>query len=264
MIHWLCGLEDNMQKIMSHLHFRSIYKTLILTLLLSFVYNVVYLFITAYTGNVYLKETAQVILSLLSSIGFYFITKKIWKVNKKIDKKELIVVLFLQATYILVVTGILSNLVNVFSSNTAVLLILQLVCAFCLVCMVPFQLLVYYGISHDKELKPFLKGAIKKHQKSILNWYCTLLIGIVIFDTLGSGLFSAASGFSASSMLVGSMYMGNSMMSWMMYLFLGVSLSTSLSSMFSYLFVNFLLGFLYCLFELNFVSYVGSLLDADK
>ena len=57
--------------------------------------------------------------------------------------------------------------------------------------------------------------------------------------------------------------MGNPMISWMMYLFLGVSFKSSLAAMFTYLFVNFLLGFFYCILELNYVSYVGSLLDAD-
>ena len=33
--------------------------------------------------------------------------------------------------------------------------------------------------------------------------------------------------------------------------------------MFTYLFINFLVGFFYCVLELNYVSYVGSLLDAD-
>ena len=97
----------------------------------------------------------------------------------------------------------------------------------------------------------------------MLNWYCILLIGIIICDTLGSGLFSAASGFNARSILVGSIYMGNPMMSWMMYLYLGVSLSASLSSMFTYLFVNFLMGFIYCIFELNYVCYVERVIDAD-
>ncbi len=251
-----------MQKIMSHLHFRSIYKTLIITLLLSFAYNVAYLMITTYSGNVYLKEIVQILLSLLSAIGFYWICTRIWK-TRKMNSKDLLYVLFLQAIYIVIVTGILTNLVNIFSSNTVAMLILQLISALCLVCMIPFQLLYYYGISHDLELKSFLKTSIKKHQKNLLNWYCTLLIGIIICDTLGSGLFSAASGFNAQSILVGSIYMGNPMMSWMMYLYLGVSLSASLSSMFTYLFVNFLMGFIYCIFELNYVCYVERVIDAD-
>ncbi len=251
-----------MHKIMSNLHFRSIYKTLVITLLLSFAYNVAYLILTAYSGNIYLKEILQIVLSLLSSIGFYWICTKIWK-TRKMNHRDLMYVLFLQAIYIVIVSGILTNLVNVFSNNTYMMLVLQLISALCLITMVPFQLLYYYALSHDKDLKPFLKTNVKKHQKSLLNWYCTLLIGIIICDTLGSGLFSAAAGFNAQSILVGSMYMGNPMMSWMMYLFLGVSLSTSLASMFTYLFVNFLMGFVYCIFELNYVCYVGRLVDAD-
>jgi hypothetical protein len=161
------------------------------------------------------------------------------------------------------VSGILTNLVNVCANNTGLMLVLQLISAFCLVMMVPFQLIFYYGLIHDKNLKEFIPFALKKHQKSMLNWYCTLLICIVVFDTMSGGLFSAAQGFNAQSILVGSMYMGNPMISWMMYLFLGVSFQSSLAAMFTYLFVNFLIGFIYCILELNYVSYVGSLLDAD-
>ncbi len=255
-------MEVFMQKIMSHLHFRSIYKILVITLLLCFAYNVAYLMIMAYSGNVYLKEILQILLSLLSAVGFYWICTRVWK-TRKINHKDLLYIFFLQAIYIVIVNGILTNLVNIFSTNTLVMIVLQLISALCLVCMIPFQLLYYYGLSHDMELKSFLKTNIKKHQKNLLNWYCTLLIGIIICDTLGSGLFSAASGFNAQSILVGSMYMGNPMMSWMMYLYLGVSLSASLSSMFTYLFVNFLMGFVYCIFELNYVCYVKRVVDAD-
>ena len=251
-----------MKKLLSKLHFRSIYKTIVLTLLLSFLYNIVYLVLNATNLNIYIKESLQVILSLVSSVGFYWICCKIWQ-KSNFTKKAILHVLFLQAIYILIVSGILSNMMNLCAKNTVLVVLLQLVSAFCLVVMVPFQLLFYYGMTHEKNLKQWLPAIIKKHQKSLLNWYCTLLIAILIFDTMSGGLFSAASGFNALSILVGSMYMGNPMMSWMMYLFIGVSFQSSLSSMFTYLFVNFMLGFIYCTFELNYVSYVGRLVHAD-
>lgn len=251
-----------MKKLMSKFHFRSIYKTIIFTLILCFVYNVAYLMMSASSMNVYVRQSLEVGLSLLSSIGFYFICTKIWK-KKNFSFQAIFKVLLLQAIYILIVSGILTNLVNVYSKNTSLMLVLQLVSAFFLVVMVPFQLIFYYGLIHDKNLKEFIPTAIKKHQKSMLNWYCTLLICIVVLDTMTGGLFSAAQGFNAQSILVGSMYMGNPMISWMMYLFLGVSFQSSLAAMFTYLFMNFLVGFLYCVLELNYVSYVGSLLDAD-
>lgn len=251
-----------MKKLMSKFHFRSIYKTIVFTLILCFVYNVAYLMMSASSMNVYVRQSLEVGLSLLSSIGFYFICTKIWK-KKNFSFQAIFKVLLLQAIYILIVSGILTNLVNVYSKNTSLMLVLQLVSAFFLVVMVPFQLIFYYGLIHDKNLKEFIPTAIKKHQKSMLNWYCTLLICIVVLDTMTGGLFSAAQGFNAQSILVGSMYMGNPMISWMMYLFLGVSFQSSLAAMFTYLFMNFLVGFLYCVLELNYVSYVGSLLDAD-
>ena len=251
-----------MKKLMSKFHFRSIYKTIVFTLILCFVYNIAYLMMSASSMNVYVRQSLEVGLSLLSSIGFYFICTKIWK-KKNFSFQAIFKVLLLQAIYILIVSGILTNLVNVCSKNTGLMLVLQLVSAFFLVVMVPFQLIFYYSLIHDKNLKEFIPTAIKKHQKSMLNWYCTLLICIVVLDTMTGGLFSAAQGFNAQSILVGSMYMGNPMISWMMYLFLGVSFQSSLAAMFTYLFVNFLVGFLYCVLELNYVSYVGSLLDAD-
>ena len=251
-----------MKKLMSKFHFRSIYKTIVFTLILCFVYNVAYLMMSASSMNVYVRQSLEVGLSLLSSIGFYFICTKIWK-KKNFSFQAIFKVLLLQAIYILIVSGILTNLVNVCSKNTGLMLVLQLVSAFFLVVMVPFQLIFYYSLIHDKNLKEFIPTAIKKHQKSMLNWYCTLLICIVVLDTMTGGLFSAAQGFNAQSILVGSMYMGNPMISWMMYLFLGVSFQSSLAAMFTYLFMNFLVGFLYCVLELNYVSYVGSLLDAD-
>ena len=251
-----------MKKLMSKFHFRSIYKTIVLTLILCFLYNIAYLFMSASAMNVYIRQSLEVVLSLLSSLGLYFICTKIWK-KKNFSFQAIFKVLLLQAIYILIVSGILTNLVNICTKNMGLMLVLQLMSAFCLVVMVPFQLIFYYGLIHDKNLKEFIPMAIKKHQKSMLNWYCTLLICIIVFDTMTGGLFSAAQGFNAQSILVGSMYMGNPMMSWMMYLFLGVSFSSTLASMFTYLFMNFLMGFFYCILELNYVSYVGSLLDAD-
>lgn len=251
-----------MKKLMSKFHFRSIYKTIVLTLILCFLYNIAYLFMSASDMNVYVRQSLEVGLSLLSSLGCYFICTRIWK-KKNFSFQAIFKVLLLQAIYILIVSGILTNLVNICTKNMGLMLVLQLMSAFCLVVMVPFQLIFYYGLIHDKNLKEFIPMAIKKHQKSMLNWYCTLLICIIVFDTMTGGLFSAAQGFNAQSILGGSMYMGNPMMSWMMYLFLGVSFSSTLVSMFTYLFMNFLMGFFYCILELNYVSYVGSLLDAD-
>ncbi len=254
--------DFSMKKLMSKLHFRSIYKTIVLTLVLCFLYNIAYLLMSASAMNVYIRQSLEVVLSLLSSLGFYFICTKIWKA-KNFSASSILKVFVLQGIYILIVSGILSNLVNVCANNTSLMLVLQLMSAFGLVVMVPFQLIFYYGLIHDKNLKEFIPYALKKHQKKMLNWYCTLLIFIVVLDTMSGGLFSAAQGFNAQSILVGSMYMGNPMISWMMYLFLGVSFQSSLASMFTYLFVNFLMGFFYCVLELNYVSYVGSLLDAD-
>ena len=131
-----------MKKIMSKLHFRSIYKTIVLTLILCFVYNIAYLMMSASGMNVYLRQSLEVVLSLLSSLGFYFICTKIWK-KQNFCASAILKVLVLQGIYILIVSGILTNLVNVCANNTSLMLVLQLISAFCLVMMVPFQLIFY-------------------------------------------------------------------------------------------------------------------------
>ena len=80
--------DFSMKKLMSKLHFRSIYKTIVLTLILCFVYNIAYLMMSASGMNVYLRQSLEVVLSLLSSLGFYFICTKIWKKqNQKVKKR---------------------------------------------------------------------------------------------------------------------------------------------------------------------------------
>ena len=59
-----------MKKLMSKLHFRSIYKTIVLTLVLCFLYNIAYLLMSASVMNVYIRQSLEVVLSLLSSLGF--------------------------------------------------------------------------------------------------------------------------------------------------------------------------------------------------
>lgn len=149
-----------MKKIMSKLHFRSIYKTIVLTLILCFVYNIAYLMMSASGMNVYLRQSLEVVLSLLSSLGFYFICTKIWK-KQNFCASAILKVLVLQGIYILIVSGILTNLVNVCTNNTSLMLVLQLISAFCLVMMVPFQLIFYYGLIHNKNLKEFIPFALK-------------------------------------------------------------------------------------------------------
>ena len=132
--------DFSMKKLMSKLHFRSIYKTIVLTLVLCFLYNIAYLLMSASAMNVYIRQSLEVVLSLLSSLGFYFICTKIWKA-KNFSASAILKVFVLQGIYILIVSGILSNLVNVCANNTSLMLVLQLMSAFCLVVMVPFQLI---------------------------------------------------------------------------------------------------------------------------
>lgn len=97
----------------------------------------------------------------------------------KFLRSAILKVLVLQGIYILIVSGILTNLVNVCTNNTSLMLVLQLISAFCLVMMVPFQLIFYIGLIHDKNLKEFISFASKKTPEIyvelvlyITNLYC--------------------------------------------------------------------------------------------
>ena len=61
-----------MKKLISKLHFRSIYKTIVFTLVLCFLYNIAYLLMSASAMNVYIRQSLEVVLSLLSSLGSGF------------------------------------------------------------------------------------------------------------------------------------------------------------------------------------------------
>lgn len=65
-----------MKKIMSKLHFRSIYKTIVLTLILCFVYNIAYLMMSASGMNVYLRQSLGSRIKLIVKFRFLFYLHK--------------------------------------------------------------------------------------------------------------------------------------------------------------------------------------------
>lgn len=132
---------------------------------------------------------------------------------KNFSASAILKVFVLQGIYILIVSGILSNLVNVCTNNTSLMYSITAYECIRFSCdgTIPVDFLLWFD--SWQKLKGIYPGCHKKHQKKMLNWYCTLLICIVILDTISGGLFSAAQGFNAQSILVGSMYMGNPMIS---------------------------------------------------
>lgn len=130
-----------MKEILSHFHIRSLLKALVWTILLSFAYNIAYIAM----GNISdgrLYYGAQIVLSLLSSIGFYKICTLAWTPKKeKLTFEVLVRVLIFQGIEILLVSAILVPLATVFASNTIVSVIVQLVSAAILIFIIPVQLL---------------------------------------------------------------------------------------------------------------------------
>lgn len=252
-----------MKKLFSKLHFRSIFKTLAIMIALCFLYNIAYILTMFLNINAMLLQAIQVFLSLLSSVGFYWICCMIWK-HKNFKFDSVLKVLIVQGVYILIVNGLLTPIFSRISATSGIALVFQLISAFCLILMIPIQLVIYYGICFEVDnLKEFVISIFKQHQKSILNWYCGLLILIIVLDTLAGGLFSILSGFDAHSLLTTSLYMGNPMMNWMLVLFIGTSFQATLAQMFTMLFINFLIGFGESVLELNFVSWIGEICHGD-
>ena len=95
--------DFSMKKLMSKLHFRSIYKTIVLTLVLCFLYNIAYLLMSASAMNVYIRQSLEVVLSLLSSLGFYFILSKICNASY-FSASAILKVFVLQGIYFLIVS----------------------------------------------------------------------------------------------------------------------------------------------------------------
>ena len=253
----------NMQSFFSHFHIYSIWEALIWTIVLSFLYNLVYLF--TYSSQLSSRSVyaIQVVLSLLSSIGMYWICTKVWTSQKeKLDFGTLLRVLILQGIYILLVSALLIPLalVAIEQNQMWLMVFMQLVSVFFLIFMIPFQLVYYYALFMGKrsfqEIKTYIFGVFKAHYKVILNMYCAMLLFMMAIDTLSGGTLSLAGGFNVPVIVHSLLYVGNPMFSWMMSLFLAMAANLPLGQMFMILFFLFMIGFLYAYLELNFVAFI--------
>ncbi len=249
-----------MKEILSHFHIRSLLKALVWTILLSFAYNIAYIAM----GNISdgrLYYGAQIVLSLLSSIGFYKICTLAWTPKKeKLTFEVLLRVLIFQGIEILLVSAILVPLAAVFASNMIVSVIVQLVSAAILIFIIPVQLLYYYALFLQKttwkEIRQFIQTVFRSHYRSILNAYCALLLLVMAVDTFTGGPFSLAQGFYVPGVLSNLLYCGNPLFSWMYVLYLTAAFSLPLSSMFAVLFFLFVIGCMYAYLDLNYVGYI--------
>ncbi len=249
------------KQILSNFHIRIIFKALIATLLLSFLYNLVYLFAGFGITDPRLFYAVQVVLSLASSLGFYKICTMVWTPDKeKMSFDVVLRVLILQGGWILLISAVIASLAALASSNMVASVFVQLISVVVLIGLIPFQLVYYYslflGKKSGKEIFGYIKTVFAAHYRSILNVYCALLLVVMAIDTFSGGPFSLAQGFYVPQILQNVLYVGNPMFSWMYVLFLSTSFGVSLSSMFVIIFFLFLIGFLYAYLDLNLVAYI--------
>lgn len=239
---------------------RTILKPMVMVILLSFVYNYAYMCLSLYraVGPSTLITTLQVLLSLLSALGFYWICTAVWTQRvKKFSIYQGIMVLLGQGVLICVVSGLLGNFYAYAIDHTNFLLVEQLLSALVLISWVPLQLLYYYALflgKKGKDIFIYMFEVLKKKQKTILNWYCALLILIIVIDTLTQGAFSILHGFDAYSILFGTVYLGNPMVQWMMSLLWVANME--LQTVFTLAFEFFVIGVFYMILELNYIRFI--------
>lgn len=248
---------------LAHFHFREIKKALAYTIGFSFLYNIFYMFAVLLNQDLRLSYLMQILLSLLSSIGFYFICTKVWTPKKEpLSFSTLLRVLLLQGVYILFVSAFLIPLSTLASINnlTWLSILLQLVACGFLIGMIPLQLVIYYGLFLGKKsfkaLLAYVKQVFKHHYKAILNVYCALVLLIMILDTLMGGSFSLASGFHVPEIVDSLLYRGNPMITWMWVLLVNTLSGVSMAQSFPILFVLFVCGCFYAYLEMNFILFM--------
>lgn len=245
------------KKNLKNFQVRKLFKPLVYTLILSFLYNLLYLYSMNTTTNV-IAYACQIVLGLLGSLGFYFICTMCWgKKKNTLSLNHLIYILVLQAIYIFIIQGILTPLYYAFGNITWAAVIIQLMSAMGIIFMMPLQLIYYYGlyegVQGPKALLAYVWDKFKVHFKPLLNWFCTIFLIVVALDTLWWGMFSMINGFNATEILSRMYFMGNPMMSWMMYFYMSVLTGSSMVSIYIPVFGCFVIGFFEGLIELNYV-----------
>lgn len=238
-----------------------VFIPLMITFGLCFLYNLGYLLSIFSISSFALAYLVQILLSLLSSLGLYFICTRLWPRKKgTFAMKKLILVLFIQAIYILLVRGILVPLYAVGPEIAPVRFLLQIAATFGIIFMIPAQLIAYFGIYEEKDnprqLISWVGTVLKKGAKPILNGFCGLFLIMVVCDSIWYGVYSFSAGFDPLNVLVTMLFAGNPLMSWMQLMMVGMLQGLSLQQMWAPVFGAFLLGFAYTILELNYILIV--------
>lgn len=253
----------NIRSALSNLQFLKIVKPMGLFLILSIIYNLFYFLIGVTTyQSTYIQMPLQVILSFISSMGYYYLCVLFWG-KRKLEFREVRDVLFFQLLYVLIVSGILHPLYNIFYSNGIILMIVQFLSGLILLSVPVIQLLyfhaLYDGCHSLVDVADYIKYRFICSGRGIWNGYCALLLIVLTLDTILNGVFSLANGFNAFYVLNGVLYLANPMFEFVMVSFFSFSVEGGIS----YFVVYLVLGLILAFFESNYLYYIDRKCKTD-
>lgn len=217
----------------------------------------------------------QMLIALVFAPVMYELVCWAWKGKKeRLNGRTLLLVLYLQAIWVLLAGGILRPLYMNFYSNSFVLLLVEVLAAVALILYAPVQLSWWWGLykgeTSFKGLFAYVKKGVRYKDGRLISIWCLLFLAVVALNSLVGGMYSLQNGLDAVAQLENLIFMGNPMYGWMSFLFAGLQFGYSLSQLWLALFLHFAiglvclwLGFNYALFvQKNFVEMYGTVRTA--
>ena len=245
------------KEILSKIQIKEIAQPLGYMLILCMLYNTAYILCSAYISNLTIYYFVQLILGLASSVGFYWLCLKAWKIEDGFTSQSMIRVLLMEVVFLGLVVGLLATLETYLGSENVVL---QVIGALFLFFMIPLELLYFYALSQHlynfKEAINFIKGVLKIYSRSIFNWFCIALIVVLFIDTITGGMFALGSGIDTCTMASGILLYGNPLMNCMMVTFLASVYGYSFTSILLYFCIYFFVGLWYSVMDMNYIVYI--------
>lgn len=234
---------------------KSVLIPLCLMCILSMAYNLAFILLaTVVTDLMY--TLVQIVLGLISSVGFYWLCTKIWK-QGELSYPIILKVLSLELLYLFLVVGVLQTLSGIIGGNV----ILQIVGFLLLVFMLPIQVLYFYALSEGnitfKDIFGYVWNIFKNYSRSILNLYCALLLVVIMIDTMFGGMLSMGEAINTPYLAMSVLLYGNPMMDWMMYMFMASVMGYGEVAVYVNLVVFIVKGLIYAFMIINFVLSVS-------
>lgn len=242
--------------------FRKLSKPMGWAILLSFIYNIVYIYGTLLLGASFVLYPFVIFLGMLSSLGLYWLCTQIWETPFTLSKPVVFPILLVEGILLIMTLGILAPLHDwVYALDQWYISIpYQVVCALLIVTAQPLQLCMFSGlaqnITESQALRAYVKDRFLHAFKEIWNRYCLLLLMVIFIDTLTHGLFTMEAGFDAYSILSNILLFGNPMFSWMFAFMMWAGAGLSTEVILSVL-ILFLVGLFYLGMECNFLVKAG-------